>query len=678
VTPTSVFSRRDVRFIPAFIALVVFALWADDSGGFRTTAWYPGGLFILGLLAVAVVAGDRLAEVAPATWVALGLLAAFTAWSYLSMTWSAVPAVAWDGANRTALYLAVFALFAAVRWEPLAAGVWVGLFSLAVAAVALVDFAGVVRTPSPLGHFIYGRYNGPIEYPNGSAGLELMAAWPAVLFAAQRAVPWLLRGFLAAAAGLLVELALVSQSRGAVVATAATAIVFLLVVPTRVRGILTGILIALCVLPASHALLDVYRVVSAHGDAHAALVRAARAMSWSCGALLVATLAVAFADSRVSLSGARARTVKAAVAVILAVAAVAGVVVIAARTDPVARVRHDWHQFTATPKPYGVGLGNPTSHFAANPLSGNRYDVWRVAWHQFRRKPLTGAGADNFAVDYFRERRSQEEPVYPFSIELRTLGQTGLVGSVLLGGFLVACAAAFVQRRRGAGQAVVVSAALLVAVQWFAHGSVDFFWEIPGLAAPAFAALGLAVQTTTAPDRTVGVPRPYRQRRGLLAGAVALLAVAVGASFVFPWIAAAEVRAAEGTWRRDPAGAAKKLERARSVNPLSDEPDLVAALIDSRRRQWPQARAELHRALGRNDLNWYSWLELATVNAYTNRAGAARAELRQVKRLNPKEWTTGLVSYWLRIGKPLHPRTLDRIFLIRHEAQVAPAPPRKP
>jgi hypothetical protein len=344
-------------------------------------------------------------------------------------------------------------------------------------------------------------------------------------------------------------------------------------------------------------------------------------------------------------------------------------------SDPLARTRHDWHEFTATPKPYGVGLGNPTSHFASNPLSGNRYDVWRVAWHQFRRKPVTGVGTDNFAVDYFRERRSEEEPVYPFSIELRTLGQTGLVGAVLLAGFFVACAAAFLQRRRNAVERVVVAGALLVAVQWLAHGSLDFFWEIPGLAAPAFAALGLVTQTRAAPARG---PVPTFYRRYALAGAVVLGACAVGASFVFPWVAAAEIRAAEGTWRRDPTGAAKKLERAHSLNPLSDEADLVAALIDTRRRRWPQARAELHRALARNDLNWYSWLELAVVNAYMHRAGAARAELRQVKLLNPKEWTRGFVRYRLGIGKPLAPRELDRIFEIRHEALVAPAAPRKP
>ncbi len=47
--------------------------------------------------------------------IALGALAAYTALSYLSILWAAVPGEAWEGANRTLLYLLVFALFACWR-----------------------------------------------------------------------------------------------------------------------------------------------------------------------------------------------------------------------------------------------------------------------------------------------------------------------------------------------------------------------------------------------------------------------------------------------------------------------------------------------------------------------------------------------------------------------------------
>ena len=47
--------------------------------------------------------------------VSLGCLAAYTALSYLSILWAGVPGAAWEGADRTLLYLLVFALFACWR-----------------------------------------------------------------------------------------------------------------------------------------------------------------------------------------------------------------------------------------------------------------------------------------------------------------------------------------------------------------------------------------------------------------------------------------------------------------------------------------------------------------------------------------------------------------------------------
>ena len=75
-------------------------------------------------------------------------------------------------------------------------------------------------------------------------------------------------------------------------------------------------------------------------------------------------------------------------------------------------------------------------------MDSGRYDFWRVAWRQFARHPLQGAGADNFAQDYVRERRRGEEPLYPHSIVFRTLGETGMVGVMLLTAFLAAASPA--------------------------------------------------------------------------------------------------------------------------------------------------------------------------------------------------------------------------------------------
>ena len=64
---------------------------------------------------------------------ALAALAAFTVWSFLSITWADARGDAWDGANRTLLYLLVFALFAALPWTAAEASILLGAFALATA-----------------------------------------------------------------------------------------------------------------------------------------------------------------------------------------------------------------------------------------------------------------------------------------------------------------------------------------------------------------------------------------------------------------------------------------------------------------------------------------------------------------------------------------------------------------
>lgn len=665
--------------LPALAALAVFLVWDANGGGFAPTGWYLGGLVLLAVLMTTLLAYGSTVRLPRTLGIAAVCLTGFTAWSFLSMTWSDVPALAWDGSNRTALYLVVFFLFGILPWRPLSAAAWIGLFAVGVAIVGTVVLVQSVRSADPETFFIFGRLAGPVEYPNGSSGLFLMAGWPALLLASRREVPWAFRGVLLATAGALTEFVLLTQSRGGVASAAVVALLLLAIVPGRVRAVLTGLTVAVAVLPASDALLDVYRVVIAHGDAHAALVRAARAVAWSTTALLIAGLVGGYVDRRLVPSEPRARRLRLVAGTVMVVLAASLLVVAAAIADPVERVRADWHDFTAIPKPYGEGLGSSESHFSTNVLSGNRHDVWIVAWRQFQRARITGAGADNFAVDYLRERRSEQEPRYPFSIELRALGQTGLVGSCLLAAFFLVCGFGLLARGLSDSARVAISGCALIAAQWFAHGSVDIFWEIPGLAAPAFAGLAIAARLATFRRRTQAdyeVSRPVSRRLFVAGAATAILLV--GTSFMFPWLAAAEIRRADGSWRRDPAAATSELRKARSLNPLSDQADVTAGQIESRRRRWGAMRAAFGRALERNDLNWYSWLELAVVNGYTHHKALALRQLKQAQRLNPTERTLGFVRYRINVGRPLGPREVDEVFRLRFVGSVAAAPPRRP
>src|SRR5580693_8141571 len=129
--------REAPATVPALAALALFVVWATSEGGYPVTHWAPGALIVLVLLAIALgLVRLRAADVPLPVRVAVGALAAYTALSFLSILWAAVPGDAWEGADRTLLYLLVFALFACWRQRGASAALLVGVWTLALVALA--------------------------------------------------------------------------------------------------------------------------------------------------------------------------------------------------------------------------------------------------------------------------------------------------------------------------------------------------------------------------------------------------------------------------------------------------------------------------------------------------------------------------------------------------------------
>src|SRR5271166_509384 len=158
--------------VPALAALALFVVWATDQAGYPLTHWAPGGVIVLALLGLAIgIVGVRAADVPLPVWIALGCLAGYTALSFLSILWAGVPGDAWEGANRTLLYLLVFALFACWPQRGRSAALllvsWtLALIALAAYAVLHLDAAGSVGLQTLLPG---GRLNYPSGYPNANA-----------------------------------------------------------------------------------------------------------------------------------------------------------------------------------------------------------------------------------------------------------------------------------------------------------------------------------------------------------------------------------------------------------------------------------------------------------------------------------------------------------------------------
>jgi tetratricopeptide (TPR) repeat protein len=325
----------------------------------------------------------------------------------------------------------------------------------------------------------------------------------------------------------------------------------------------------------------------------------------------------------------------------------------------VARAEAAWEEFNS-----GYPESFEGSHFTGGGIGDFRADYWRVALEQFRESPLLGAGADNYRAAYIEERRFDNEARFPHSIPLAILSSTGLVGSALFLGF-VGCALAAYLRARHQDRLVgaVGGAAVLVFVYWGIHGSVDWFWEIPALAAPAFAFLGAAATLSQADAAAA-------DRYGRSGYLVALAALAAAVVATPPWLAARQSEAATAGWRAHPDSSIEGLERASRLNPLSERPDLVAGALANRTGRPARARSALLRAASRNPSNWYTYLELGIAEARLGEEGAALAALQRASRLNPREEVIGLVRDRVAENAPIDLDQVDEIFRARVESRT--------
>src|SRR3954447_15929018 len=99
--------REHPGIAPALLGIAALLVLATRSGGYFPSAWYGAALFLLALLAVALVVLGVPRQTPRTVLVGLGLFAAFTLWAYASILWASQQGGAWDGASRDLLYLIV-------------------------------------------------------------------------------------------------------------------------------------------------------------------------------------------------------------------------------------------------------------------------------------------------------------------------------------------------------------------------------------------------------------------------------------------------------------------------------------------------------------------------------------------------------------------------------------------
>jgi len=647
--------RAILALAPGLSTVGVFLAWGHASGGYFPEAWYAGGLFLVALFLIVLLAwpDGMFCGIQRGTLLALVAFAGFTMWSYLSIVWADVRGDAWDGANRTALYLIVFTLFAMWRWTPAGGLILLGVFTTGVCLLGVGTLVSAAWSDNVRDYYISGRLADPVGYANGNAALFVLAFWPALFLASRREVPPLLRPLLLAIAGILLQLAVLPQSRGAAATFPFIILAYFGLVPSRLRSLVFLAPAGLALAAAFPRLLEAGSETGGSGLAAGAR-SAAAVIAISGASLFAAGLALVAVDVRFEISRRVRRGAALGVGVAAAALLATAIVVAAPSADLSRRASAAWDEFSSGTHP-ASGSRRLVSGFETN-----RADMWRVALQEFQEHPVEGIGAENYAVAYVRDRDSDEETLYPHSLPLQILAQTGLIGAALMVGFLVAAiATAHAALRRQRGLARGTSAlGIVMFTSWFLHASIDWLWELPALSAPALGFLALA--------GSIGRPRRSVGPSSLSAALLAFAAVAVAISFAFPWLSAREARYAARAWRFDPAVTAR-LERARRLNPLSDRPDLTAGSIARLRQDWDGMGAAYARALERNPHNWYAHLQLALARSQQGRRADALEEVEEARLLNPSEPVLALVSDWLRRDRPVNIAAISRIFLERHD-----------
>ena len=203
------------------------------------------------------------------------------------------------------------------------------------------------------------------------------------------------------------------------------------------------------------------------------------------------------------------------------------------------------------------------------------------------------------------------------------------------------------------------------------HGSFDWFWEFAGLGAPAFALLGLACALAPARERTDQPPRARLtrarlrvHRAALLAGAV-VLALGAAYSLGAPWLGELQLQEAAKIWPRAPRKAYSRLHDAASLNPLSDEPYLLAGTIALRFGDLARADREFAQALKRTPGDAYATLERGAIASSRGDRAVALALLRRTVSLTPREPLAREALDVVRSGRQLDVAELNRAILLK-------------
>jgi hypothetical protein len=604
----------------AVLVIAILLPLAADNGGFSPVAWGWGGLGLAwaGVMALLVRSELRLAAI-DVPWI-LGWLA-LALWTALGLLWTVDTTRTALEVQRILMYLGVACAFLILcrgrSPMALAYAIWV--------VTTLISTYGLATHLLPLRFGIYsdpiqpGRLYQPLGYWNGLGIFASMGTLLALGIADSKGRV----GGRALAAASIPTLALTMYftfSRGAWAAAASGIVAVVIVVPHRLRYILTGLAVA----PWAAAPV----IVSAHSNPLVtSAVKPTSTESAGSHVLLIlipASLICGLAVFGLDRACARlsppvwARRTFGGGLLCLALLGAGGISV--KYGSPAMLTRRVDSAFNSGPTAQ-PNSGNLTNRlFSLSPHG--RVALWRVALHDFEHHPAAGSGAGTFPIYWFQRRPYPLIVQNAHSLYLETAAEMGGIGLAILVGTLFLPLIWAIRVRR---QGEILSVSLGAYVAFLVHASFDWDWELP-----AVTVVGLAC----------GVALLLGARRGgaevgayshvkwpAIAGCIAIGVLSVGGLLGNRSISDAETALGARHWQ----SALTAARTAAREAPWSEQPYLIAGSAHRGLGARAAAARDFRKAVARSPLDWDAWYSLAATTTGREHAQA----ISMFRRLNP-------------------------------------------
>jgi hypothetical protein len=565
------------------------------------------------------------------SWVALGLLTAYVCWVTLSLVWTDTTHNTFEEIGKVVTYLGVFALALSIR-GPKGARRMVSALGTGIAVIAVVALASrlhpawvpaakeTIESSTTAGY----RLAYPLGYWNADASLVAIGL-PLLLYVANSARYILTRALAAAALPALALTIYFTFSRGGTLAAIFGVLVFLALAHDRLPKAATvlnaGVGAAILIVAAHqrHALAEGLGNTAAHHQGNEVLVMTLVVCAGV--GLIQAGLATAMRYAR------RPAWTKPSLGFSLAaLASTVAVVVLAALALGVPGKTSDaWHEFKAAERPtHGAAR---LESFSSN----GRWPVWSAALDENASAPLIGRGAGSFELWWAQHKSNKEFVQDAHSLYLEALAELGIVGFVLLVGFLIWVFVVGGIRYAGASsrRRTQLAAALAGCAAFCLGSAYDWLWQLAVLPI-AFLLLASVLVSAGERPRTRSFPLPAR-----LGGAAFSIAAMV--AIALPLSSALALQNSQSEYRAgNLSGALDQASSARRAAPFTAQPWIQEAEVLEAQGKAAAAVDAAREATRVEPKEWRAWLVRSRLEAVTGHPQNSLAAYRRARNLNPE------------------------------------------